>query len=156
MNFDEVVNLRLQIIPKDLVIKMYPSEIRAGYKPGVKLFQSRQVLFQSRQVLFQSRQVLFQRSQVLFQRSQEFYATLNRYPWSFLAKVQIPFTGGTLKEKQVYVRYLYAQQRWRWYMRTEGGHKPNRNAAKPWGIIRDDAYDYLKSNPLIKEVLLMT
>jgi hypothetical protein len=143
MQLSEVKALGLIIADRDLVIKMYPSEVH-GYQPkGVRRIVAQQ------NIKPQSRQILFH-------RSQEFYATLNRYPMSFLARVKIPFMhhpSVTRKEKQIYVRYLYAQQRWRWYMRTEEGHKPNRNAAKPWGIIRGDAYDYLKSNPLIREVL---
>lgn len=125
---------------KEVVIKMYPSEIRAHYEPGVKS---------------SVRQEQYQGRQVLFHRTQEFYATLRRFPRDFLSRLPAPSCWGnmTKKEQLIYIRYKYAQKRWQWYMRTEEGHKPNRNAAKPWGIIRDDAYDYLKSNPLIREVL---
>lgn len=140
MNSKEIEELRLVVIPRHLVIKMYPSEVHAFQPAGVRNAVAREMIKPSSR-------------QILFHRTQEFYATLNRYPMEFLAKVRIPFRGGTLKEKQIYVRYLYAKERWAYYMRTEGGHKPNRNAAKPWAIIRDDAYDYLKSNPSIREVL---
>lgn len=132
----------VMLTEREIVIKMYPSEIRTRYEPGVKHAVLRE------QVKPRSRQVLFH-------RTPEFYATLRRFPRDFIAKLPCPRCWGSMtkKEKLIYIRYRYAQQRWRWYMRIEEGHKPNRNAAKPWGIIRDDAYDYLKSNPLIREVL---
>lgn len=130
---------------KEVVIKMYPSEIRARYTTK-EYPEGRQNAIRREQ---------YKGRQRLFHRTQEFYATLRRFPRDFLARLQTPscWSSMTKKEQLIYIRYRYAQQRWRWYMRTEEGHKPNRNAAKPWGIIRDDAYDYLKSNPLIKEVL---
>lgn len=125
---------------KDIVIKMYPSEIRARYESGVPS---------------KVRREQYQGRQILFHRTPEFYATLRHFPREFLSKLQTPgcWSRLTKKEQLIYIRYKYAQARWQWYMRVAEGHKPNRNAAKPWGIIRDDAYDYLKSNPLIREVL---
>lgn len=125
---------------KEIVIKMYPSEIRASYEPGVPS---------------KFRQEQYQGKQRLFHRTPEFYATLRRFPREFLSKLQTPRCWGSMtkKEQLIYIRYRYAQKRWQWYMRTEEGHKPNRNAAKPWEIIRDDAYDYLQSNPLIREFI---
>lgn len=127
---------------KEIVIKMYPSEIHAYQPKGVRrIVACENVKTSSRQILFH--------------RTPEFYATLRCFPRKFLSELPTPscWSSMTKKEQLIYIRYRYAQQRWRWYMRTDEGHKPNRNAAKPWGIIRDDAYDYLKSNSSIKEAL---
>jgi hypothetical protein len=130
---------------KEIIIKMYPSEIRASYTTK-EYPEGRKNAIRREQ---------YKGRQRLFHRTKEFYATLRRFPRDFLARLQTPscWSRMTKKEQLIYIRYRYAQKRWQWYMRTDEGHKPNRNAAKPWGIIRDDAYDYLKSNPLIREVL---
>lgn len=142
MDFNLATKAGARITQKEIVIKMYPSEIHAYQPKGT-----------NRVIACES--VKPSSKQVLFKRSQEFYATLNCFPISFLSTLPTPRCWGSMtkKEQLIYIRYRYARHRWRWYMRTEEGHKPNRNAAKPWGIIRDDAYDYLKSNPLIREVL---
>lgn len=130
---------------KEVVIKMYPSEIRSRYTTKEYPDGRKNSI----------RQEQYKGTQILFHRTSEFYATLRHFPREFLAKLPTPscWSNMTKKEQLIYIRYRYAQARWRWYMRTTEGRKPNRNAAKPWGIIRDDAYDYLKSNPLIREVL---
>lgn len=140
MDLYEALKAGVWLEEREVVIKMYPSEIKGRYVKGVKN---------------EVRREQYQGRQVLFHRTQEFYATLRRFPREFLSKLQTPKCWSIMskKEKLIYIRYRYACQRWAHYMRTSEGHKPNRNAAKPWGIIRDDAYDYLKSNPSIREVL---
>ena len=130
---------------KEVVIKMYPSEIRANYRTKAYSEGRKNKI----------RREQYKGRQRLFHRTPEFYAALRHFPREFLSKLQTPSCWGSMtkKEQLIYIRYRYAQARWSWYMRTAEGHKPNRNAAKPWGIIRDDAYDYLKSNPSIREIL---
>lgn len=140
MDLYEALNVGVLLDEREVVIKMYPSEIRARYTKGAKN---------------EVRKEQYKGRQVLFHRTKEFYATLRRFPREFLSKLQTPKCWNVMskKEKLIYIRYRYAQARWAYYMRTSEEHKPNRNAAKPWGIIRDDAYDYLKSNPSIREAL---
>lgn len=145
MNLYEALNVGVLLDEREVVIKMYPSEIRARYRTKEYHDGCKNAI----------RQEHYKGRQVLFHRTREFYATLRRFPREFLSKLQTPSCWGVMskKERLIYIRYKYAQARWAYYMRTEGGHKPNRNAAKPWAIIRDDAFDYLKSNPSIREVL---
>lgn len=145
MDLYEALKVGVLLEEREVVIKMYPSEIRARYRNKEYPEGCKNEIRQER----------YKGRQVLFHRTQEFYETLRHFPRGFLSKLQTPRCWSIMskKEKLIYIRYRYARQRWAYYMRTSEGHKPNRNAAKPWGIIRDDAYDYLKSNPSIKEVL---
>jgi hypothetical protein len=145
MNLVSAMTAGVRITSKDIVIKMYPSEVRGRYKTKEYPEGCKNEIRRER----------YQGRQILFHRTQEFYATLNIFPLQFISNLREPKCWGVMsrKEKLIYIRYRYAKERWAYYMRTSEGHKPNRNAAKPWAIIRDDAYDYLKSNPSIREVL---